>query len=96
VVTVWSEKAMAQLRKAYLYILLDSLQNAEMVRDDIINATLALPRNPEKYPLDKYKTDNDGTWRAFEKHHYRISYNVTPKEIWIVRMRHTSQSPLEF
>jgi len=43
------------LQKAYLYILLDSLQNAEKVRDDIIDITMGLPNNPEKYPLDKLK-----------------------------------------
>ena len=95
-VTVWSKVAKAELHKAYLYILLDSLQNAEMVREDIIDATINLSSYPEKHPLDKFKKDNDGTWRAFEKHHYRISYRVMPNEIRIVRMRHTSRSPLNF
>ncbi|HEY4326702.1 MAG TPA: type II toxin-antitoxin system RelE/ParE family toxin [Mucilaginibacter sp.] len=95
-VTVWSNTAKAELHKAYLYILLDSLQNAEMVRDEIIDATINLPKHPEKYPLDKFKKDNDGTWRAFEKHHYRISYGIMPNQIRVVRMRHTSRSPLNF
>jgi len=95
-VTVWGKGAKAELHKAYLYILLDSLQNAEMVRDDIIDATIDLTKHPEKYPLDKFKTDNDGTWRAFEMHHYRISYRIMPNEIRIVRMRHTSKSPQDF
>jgi plasmid stabilization system protein ParE len=95
-VTVWSRGARIELRKAYSYILLDSLQNAEMVRDDIIDLSIDLCKNPEKHPLDKFKKDNDGTWRAFEKHHYRISYRIIPNEIRIVRMRHTSRSPLTF
>lgn len=95
-VTVWSKEAMAELRKAYSYILLDSLQNAEMVREDIIDATINLGKYPEKHPPDKFKNDNDGTWRAFEKHHYRISYRIMPNEIRIVRLRHTSKSPLNF
>ena len=95
-VTVWSKRAKAELQKAYLYILLDSLQNAEMVRDDIIDLTIDIANYPEKYPLDKFKKDNDGTWRAFEKHHYRISYKITSSEIRIVRLRHTSKSPLNF
>jgi plasmid stabilization system protein ParE len=95
-VTVWSKEAKTELHKAYLYILLNSLQNAEMVRDDIIDATIDLAKHPEKYPLDKFKNDNDGTWRAFEKHHYRVSYRIAPNEIRIVRMRHTSKSPLNF
>jgi len=95
-VTVWSKTARAELHKAYLYILMDSLQNAEMVRDDLIDETINLAKHPEKHPLDKFKTGNDGTWRAFEMHHYRVSYRITANEVRIVRMRHTSRSPLKF
>lgn len=95
-VTIWSKSARVELHKAYLYILLDSLQNAEMVRDDIIDATISLSKYPKKHPLDKFKNDNDGTWRAFELHHYRISYRIMPNEIRIVRMRHTGKSPLNY
>jgi hypothetical protein len=52
-----------------------------MVRDDIIDATINLSGHAEKHPLDKFKKENDGTWRAFEKHHYRISYRVMPNEV---------------
>jgi plasmid stabilization system protein ParE len=95
-VTVWSKRARTELQKAYLYIQLDSLQNAEMVRDEIIDLTIDLSDHPTKYPPDKFKKDNDGTWRAFEMHHYRISYRIMPNEIRIVRLRHTSRSPLIF
>jgi len=95
-VTVWSKRARSELQKAYLYIRLDSLQNAEMVRDEIIDLTIDLCNYPTKYPADKFKKDNDGTWRAFEKHHYRITYKITANEIRVVRMRHTSRSPLNF
>ena len=77
-VTIWSKQAKAELHKAYLYTLLDSLQNAEMVRDDIISASISLANYPEKHSLDRFKKDNDGTWRAFEKHHYRVSYGLCP------------------
>ena len=95
-VTVWSKRARAELLKAYLYIQLDSPQNAEMVRDDLIDATISLSENPRKHPTDKFKKDNDGTWRAFEKHHYRISYRIMANEIRVVRLRHTSRSPVNF
>jgi len=95
-VIVWSNSAKGELRKAFEYIALDSLQNAQMVRDTLIDQTIDLVKNPEKHPLDKFKKDNDGTWRAFEKHHYRISYRILKNQIRIVRMRHTSRSPLTF
>ncbi|MHB1178098.1 MAG: type II toxin-antitoxin system RelE/ParE family toxin [Daejeonella sp.] len=62
----------------------------------IIDLTIGLSEHPEKHPLDKFKKNNDGTWRAFEKYHYRISYRITPKEIRVVRLRHTSKSPLNY
>ena len=95
-VTVWSKRARIELQKAYLYIKLDSVQNAEMLRDDLIDLTIDLCNYPTKYPPDKFKKDNDGTWRAFEKRHYRVSYRIMPNEIRIVRLRHTSRSPLKF
>lgn len=73
-VIIWSRLASNQLQAAYNYIKQTSLQNAEMVRDEIIDKTMALARNSEIYPLDKYKTLNNGTYRAFELHRYRVSY----------------------
>ena len=95
-VVVWSNSAKAELRKAFEYIALDSLQNAQMVRDTLIDLTIDLTENPEKHPLDKFKKNNDGAWRAFEKYHYRISYRIIKNQIRIVRMRHTSRSPLSY
>jgi plasmid stabilization system protein ParE len=95
-VTVWSIRARAELRKIYEHIALDSLQDAKKVRDTLIDLTIELSNHPEKYPLDKFRRNNDGTWRAFEKFHFRISYRVMPEKIYIVRLRHTSRNPLQY
>lgn len=95
-VVIWSSRAVAELQKAFKYIYQFSPQNAVKVRDELIDTTIELAKNPEIFPLDKYKKDNDGNWRAFEKYHYRVSYRITPTEIRIVRMRHTSRSPLKY
>lgn len=95
-VVVWSNSAKAALKKVYEYIALDSLQNAQMVRDELIDLTIHLSNHPEKHPADLYKTNNDGSWRAFEKHHYRVSYRITEKQIRIIRVRHTSKNPLKY
>jgi plasmid stabilization system protein ParE len=95
-VTVWSKRAKAELQKAYLYILIDSYQNALKVKDDPIEITLDLSKHPEKYPIDKFKESNDGTWRAFEKHNFRVSYRIMPNQMRIVRLRHTSRFPQRF
>ena len=95
-VTVWTPQAIAELRKAYDYISKDSPQNARMVVDELTAIADRLPAQPEMLPPDKFKKNNDSTWRAFEKYHYRISYLITSKEIRIVRMRHTSRTPLQY
>ncbi len=75
-VIVWSDGAKADLKKAYEYIAVDSLKNATLVLNTLIDLTLELTKNPEMYALDKFKKNNDGSWRAFEKYNYRISYRI--------------------
>lgn len=93
---VWSDEAKIQLKEAYKYIRKKSPQNAEKVRADIVAITRKLPSNPERYAPDKYRKNNDGSYRAFEEHHYRIAYRVLEKEIRILRVRHTKMEPLEY
>lgn len=69
----WDTQARQQLRALYLFIQKSLPQNAEKVRADIISVTDKLPFNPEIYSLDKYKDDNDGSFRAFEKNRYRVA-----------------------
>lgn len=92
----WPLRTQHQLEKAYRYILLDSYQNAEKVKADILASTRKLVANPEMHPPDKYRKSNDGSYRAFELHHYRIAYRVTEKEIIITRVRHTSMEPKQY
>jgi len=95
-VTVWTPQAIAELRKAYDYISKDSPQNARKVVEELTAIADRLPVQPEMFPPDKFKKNNDDAWRAFEKYHYRISYRITAAEIRIVRMRHTSRTPLQY
>ena len=95
-VTVWTPQAIAELRTAYEYISKESPQNARKVIEDLAAIADRLPTQPEMFPPDKFKKNNDGTWRAFEKHRYRISYRITTAEIRIVRLRHTSRTPLQY
>ena len=90
-VVVWNLNAKLELKRVYEYILKDSWQNAIKVRQEIIDAVLSLPEHP-----DKHKINNDGTWRAFEIDRYRISYRVKKDQIRIIRLRHTSRSPLPY
>jgi plasmid stabilization system protein ParE len=92
----WPLQVQKQLAKAYEYILPDSYQNAEKIKNDILASTRKLAANPEMYQPDKYRRNNDGSFRAYEMHRYRVAYRITEKEIIIVRVRHTSMEPKQY
>jgi plasmid stabilization system protein ParE len=92
----WNNLAINQLKVACDYIRHDSIHNAKIVRKDVLAIARSLAAHPEKYPPDKYKIDNDGSYRAFEVHHFRIIYRVLPVEIKILMLRHTSMMPIKY
>ena len=95
-VVIWNTRASEQFRKAYAWIKQDSYANAEKVKLGIIKIVDSLPENPEKFPPDKFKKNNKGNYRAFEKYSFRIAYKHTEKEIIILRFRHVKQEPKAF
>lgn len=90
---VWDKLARSQFENAINYIRRDSPKNANKVKVDILLIIDTLLVFPEKYPPDRYKTDNTkNQFRAFEKHRLRISYFISEEMILIIRVRHTSQN----
>lgn len=92
----WNKQASNRLRKIYDEIIQESYTNAEKVRSGIVALVDQLPAHPEKFPPDKYKKNNPGNYRAFEKYSYRIAYKFTDKEVRILRIRHVKQEPTEY
>lgn len=93
---VWTKRSQQQMKAAYNYINEDSPQNAIKVVEDIVIAVNKAISNPEFYSPDKYKINNDGSYRAFEKHRYRIVYRFTKNIIRVLRVRHTKMEPKSF
>jgi plasmid stabilization system protein ParE len=48
------------------------------------------------HPADRYKKNNDGSYKAAIIYSYRISYQVKNTNINILRIRHTSREPLNY
>ncbi len=90
---IWNLKASQALRRYYEHIWKESPQNARNVQQGITKLVDQLPENPERYPLDKYKQNNPGNYRAFEKFSLRIAYRHSEKEIRILQVRHVKQQP---
>ena len=93
---LWRKGALYHLDKNCNYISKSSLKSAKNVRDTIFEIAEKLKENPKIYPLDKYRKNNKGDIRAFEKFSLRIAYQITEKQIRIIRVRHTSRDPLEY
>jgi len=93
---VWTKQSQKQMRQVFKHISKDSPKNASKVIQEIAEAVYKGIDNPEIYGPDKYKTDNDGSYRALEKHRYRISYRFSKSVIRVLRVRHTSMEPLEY
>ena len=94
---IWDNEAKVYLKKAIAYIKKESPQNAEKVKKDIIASTQKLADEPERlYAPDKYRTNNDGSYRAYELHRFRISYFIGVETIRIVRVRHASMQPKQY
>jgi len=80
----------------YTHISKDSTQNAKKVPEDLTTTVYKAAGNPELHGPDKYKIDNDGSYRAFEKHRYRISYRFSKNIIRVLRVRHTTMDPKHY
>jgi plasmid stabilization system protein ParE len=93
---VWTRRSQQHMLALYKYISQDSLQNAAKVVSDIMAAVEKSIQNPHYYNPDKYKTKNDGSYRAFEKHRYRIVYRYQKNIIRILRVKHTSMEPKQY
>lgn len=92
----WDKQALHYFRKAIQYIRNDSPQNADKVKNEILEKISELSKRPEIHNPDKYKINNNGSYRAFELHRFRVSYFVKDNEIIIARVRNTNQEPLAY
>ncbi len=96
-VLVWDKEALNHLKDIYDYLKTgNNLVYAKEVKDTILKTTKELLANPNLYEQDRFKSDNDGSFRAFEKFKYRVAYKITQEQIRILRVRHTSREPIEF
>ncbi|WP_373495347.1 type II toxin-antitoxin system RelE/ParE family toxin [Aquiflexum sp.] len=93
---IWDTEAKISFRKLLIHIKKDSLQAAEKVKFEILGIIKNIPDHPEIFPSDKFKIDNDGSIRAFEKYSFRIVYQITLHHIRILRVRHVKQEPKEY
>ncbi|NQX42863.1 Plasmid stabilization system protein ParE [Pedobacter steynii] len=90
----WNKLAVKQLLDAIQYLEDNELfAYAEKIEKEILSKIKSLPKTSQIYQLDRLKKKNNGDFHAFEVDRYRISYRKMPKEIRILRIRHSSRRP---
>ena len=93
---LWTRRSQLDMTALYKYVCEDSMQIALKIVNDIVAATEKAISNPEFYNPDKFKIDNDGSYRAFEKHRFRIAYRYQNNIIRVLRVRHTKMEPRNY
>jgi plasmid stabilization system protein ParE len=93
---VWNKRPSSFLKQALRRISSESIANAEKVEEAILDNLNKSLSNPERFPPDPFKKNNNGIFRAFETHSYRIAYKFTNKEVRVLRIRHVKQEPKDY
>ena len=93
---IWAPRALMQFDDAIKYIRKDSNQNAELVKEKILSRIDNLAKANLVHRKDTYKKNNDGHFHYFEIVKYRISYYDNGKDIFTIRVRHTSMKQLYY
>lgn len=93
---LWDKETLNYFRDTIQYIRKDSTQNADKVKKQILQKIAELSKQPDIHNPDKFKINNDGSFRAFELHHIWVEYKIKEQEIIITRIRNTYQEPLDY
>ncbi len=93
---VWDNEAIIDFNIVVKYLKKESPEGAKKVQLEILKIIKSLPANPLIFEPDRFRTDSDPAFRAFSVYHYRITYRIISNYIHIMRVRHTSQEPLEY
>ena len=92
----WGKRAARDFNAAIKYIRKDSEQNADNVKEIMLNKINGLADNRVVHRKDPYKKNNDGKFLYFEILRYRIVYYAAPDEVIIIRIRHTKREPKKY
>lgn len=92
----WTKRATHQFNELIGYVRQDSEQNASKLKKKILDKINGLSDDRIIHRKDPFKKNNDGNYLYFEILKYRIVYYAKPKEIFIIRIRHTSMEPKQY
>jgi len=93
---VWSKNAAGQYYEILEFLEKKAPEALPIVGNALLNTIDDLTAQYNNHPSDRFKKNNDGTYKAAVVYSYRISYQVTDSTVNILRIRHTSREPLNY
>jgi plasmid stabilization system protein ParE len=91
----WYKNAVKNLLSAIEYLENNNAKDySEQLEKEILSTIRLIAKTPHIYPEDRFKNNNDGSYRAFVIDSYRITYRITSTDILILRIKHTSRKPI--
>ena len=90
----WNKAAVGSLVEIIGFLNENDFEDyAERLKTNLLIIIGNLPKTFGLCRPDKYKHNNDGSFRAFEYENYRVSFRIKNEEIRILRIRHTKRRP---
>jgi plasmid stabilization system protein ParE len=93
---IWDDVALEQLKNYMAFVHKQSPAAPRIINQAILKALKTIAKNPRICVADKLMENNDGSFKVFVIYSYRIMYEIQENAINILRVRHTSQEPLEY
>jgi len=95
---VWDKVALNNFKDILDFLYKQSPQAPKIVKEGILSRLNDIKKNALIFEIDKLKDAPNKEYRAFLIYSYRITYQIktSTKEIYILRVRHTSREPLGY
>jgi plasmid stabilization system protein ParE len=95
---VWDENALTEFSEILDHLAKQSERAPSIVKSSVLKRISEVRRNPLICEIDRLKFPSDEMFRAFVVFSYRVTYKINSetRELWILRIRHTSREPLNY
>lgn len=93
---IWSLSAFKKYEEILHWHKTNSQTGPKIVKESIEKTLKTISKNPLIFEMDHLKNEPEKSVRFFVVCNIRVSYSITESKINILRLRHTSQEPLEF
>jgi plasmid stabilization system protein ParE len=93
---IWSKRSLSQLQDIYTYIEKESPKGAIKVVNAVVSRINSLGEKAMMFEADRFKKNNDGSYRAIPVYTYRIVYKIKLNQVHILKIHHTSRLPKKY